>query len=166
MQCMLGLKSSPTQALWWLIILASSYPPLKRFINRFCHGFASFDGLEGGQQWLNTRHCRLAHKDGSLQTSQGHHQCPRPGRGHYWHASETPQAPRLWKIDWQEYTFRLSKTKQKSNYVADSGQYVHLLTYLFWLWRSTLTRRRKDQGDSRLHGWDMNKEWVQRMIAR
>ena len=44
---MLVLKNSPTQALWWLTILAGCYPLLEGFIDRFCHGFASFDGLEG-----------------------------------------------------------------------------------------------------------------------
>ena len=44
---MFGLESSPTQALSWLTIFAGSYPPLEEFIDRFYHGFANFDGLEG-----------------------------------------------------------------------------------------------------------------------
>ena len=46
---------------------------MEGFIDGFCHGFANFDGLEGGQLWLNTRHRRPAHKDGSLRASQGYH---------------------------------------------------------------------------------------------
>ena len=47
MQYMFGLESSLTQALLWLTILAGSYLPLERFIDRFCHKFANFNGLKG-----------------------------------------------------------------------------------------------------------------------
>ena len=95
MQCMPSLESSPTQAIRWLTILASSYPLLERLIDGFRHGFANFDGLEGRQLWLNPCHCRPAHKDGSLRASQGHHQCLGPSRGHYRHSSEASRPPRL-----------------------------------------------------------------------
>ena len=71
--CMPGLKSNSTQALWWLIIFANSYLPLEGFINRFSHGFTNFNGLEGRQLQLNPCYYWLAHKDGSLQTNQGHY---------------------------------------------------------------------------------------------
>ena len=73
MQRMSGLESSPPQALWGLTILAGAHPPLERFIDGFCHWFTNFDELEERQVQLNPYHCQLAHKDGSLQTSQGHH---------------------------------------------------------------------------------------------
>ena len=46
---MLGLKGSPPQALWGLTILAGVYPPLERFINRFCHWSTNFNGLKERQ---------------------------------------------------------------------------------------------------------------------
>ena len=92
---MLGLKSSLPQALWGLTIFAGAHPPLERIINGFCHWSTNFDRLEGRQLQLNPRHCRLAHKDGSLQASQGHHRRPGPGRGHHRRGSETARAPRL-----------------------------------------------------------------------
>ena len=95
MQCMLSLKSSPTQALWWLTILANFYPPLEGFIDGFCHGFASFDGLEGGQLWLDTCHRQPAHEDGSLRASQGHHRCSGPCWGHHRRGSEASRPPGL-----------------------------------------------------------------------
>ena len=73
MQCMPSLETSPTQAIRWLTIFAGFYPLLEGLIDRFCHGFANFDGLEGRQLWLNPCHCRPAHENGSLQASQGHH---------------------------------------------------------------------------------------------
>ena len=88
MRHMSGLESSPTQVLWWLTILANSYPPLERFIDGFCHGSTNFDGLEGRQLRLNPCHRQLAHKDGSLQTSQGHYWRPGPCWDHHWHRSE------------------------------------------------------------------------------
>ena len=90
-----SLKSSPTQAIWWLTILAGSYLSLEGLINGFRHGFANFDGLEGRQLWLNPRHRRPAHEDGSLRASQGHHRCPGPSRGHYQRSSEASRPPRL-----------------------------------------------------------------------
>ena len=95
MQCMPSLENSPTQAIWWLAILAGSYPLLKRLINRFCHGFANFNGLKERQLWLNPCHCQPAHKNSSLQVSQGHHQCPGPSRDNYWRSSEAWRLPRL-----------------------------------------------------------------------
>ena len=94
-QYMPSLKSSPTQAIQWLTILAGSYLLLKKLIDGFCHGFANFDGLERKQLWLNPRHRWPAHKDGSLQASQGHHQCPGPSRDHYQRSSEASRPPRL-----------------------------------------------------------------------
>ena len=95
MRCMLGLKSSPTQALWWFSILAGPYLTLERFIDGFCYGIASFDRLEGGQLWLDACHCQPAHNDGSLRTSQGKHWRPRPSKGHHRRNSEIPRALRL-----------------------------------------------------------------------
>ena len=95
MQCMPSLKSSPTQAIRWLTILAGSYLLLEGLIDRFCHGFTNFDGLKGRQLWLNPCHCWPAHKDGLLQASQGHHWCLRPSRGHYQRSSKVSQPPRL-----------------------------------------------------------------------
>ena len=88
MQCMLGLKSSRTQALWWLTILANFYPPLERFINGFCHWSTNFDGLKRGQLWLNLCHRQLAHKDGLLRASQSNYWQPKPCWGHYWRTSK------------------------------------------------------------------------------
>ena len=95
LQCMLTLKSSSIQTLWWLTIFANSYLPLKGFIDRFCHKFANIDGLEGKQLWLNPRHSQPAHKDDLLQTSQNYHQRSRPDKCHYCYGNETPRAPRL-----------------------------------------------------------------------
>ena len=47
MQYMPGLESSSAHALWWLTIFAGAYPPLERFIDRFCHWSTNFDGLDG-----------------------------------------------------------------------------------------------------------------------
>ena len=95
MRCMPGLESSPTQALWWLTILADSYPPLEGFIDGFCHWSTNFDRLEGRQLRLNPRHRRSAHKDGSLRTSQGHHRRPGPCWGHHRRCSEASRPPGL-----------------------------------------------------------------------
>ena len=95
MRYMPSLESSPTQAIRWLTILAGSYPSLEGLIDGFRHGFANFDGLEGRQLWLNPRHCRPAHEDGSLRASQGHHRCPGPSKGHYQRSSEASRPPRL-----------------------------------------------------------------------
>ena len=95
MRCMPSLENSPTQAIRWLTILAGSYPLLEGLINRFCHGFANFNKLEGRQLWFNPCHRQPAHEDGSLQASQGHHQCLGPSRGHYWRSSEVSRPPRL-----------------------------------------------------------------------
>ena len=92
---MFGLKSNPSQALWWFTIVASSYLPLKRFINRFCHKFANFNKLKGGQLWLNTCHRWLVHKNGLLQTSHSYHQYSRPCKGHYRHDNKRARAFRL-----------------------------------------------------------------------
>ena len=94
-QFMSSLESSPTQAIQWLTILAGSYPLLEGLIDGFRHGFANFDGLEGRQLWLNPRHRRPAHEDGSLRASQGYHRCPGPSRGHYRHSSKASRPPRL-----------------------------------------------------------------------
>ena len=66
------LKTSLPQALWGLIILAGAYLPLEEFIDRFCHWFTNFDGLKKRQLSLNLCHRQLAHKNSSLQASQGH----------------------------------------------------------------------------------------------
>ena len=95
MRCMSSLENSPTQAIWWLTNLAGSYPLVERFIDKFYHGFANFDGLKGKQLWLNPRHRRLAHEDGSLQASQDHHWCPGPCRSHHRRSGEASRPPRL-----------------------------------------------------------------------
>ena len=95
MQYMPSLESCPTQAIRWLTILADSYPLLKKLIDRFCHKFIDFDGLEGRQLWLNPCHRWPTHKDGSLRASQDHHWCPGPSRGHYRRSSEASRPPRL-----------------------------------------------------------------------
>ena len=95
MRCMFGLESSPAQTLWWLTILANSYPPLERFINAFCHWSTNFDGLEGRQLWLNLCHRSSAHKDGSLWISQGHHWRPKPCWDHHWRGSKALRPLRL-----------------------------------------------------------------------
>ena len=95
MRCMPSLKSSPTQAIRWLTILAGSYPLLEGLIDGFCHRFANFNGLEKRQLWLNLCHRRPAHKDDLLQASQGHHQCPRPCRGYHQRSGEASRPLRL-----------------------------------------------------------------------
>ena len=44
-----NLKNSPTQALWWLTILASAYLLLNKFIDEFCHWATNFDRFEEQQ---------------------------------------------------------------------------------------------------------------------
>ena len=95
MQYMSSLKNSLIQAIRWLTILAGSYPPLERFIDGFCHGFANLNGLEERQLWLNPSYYWLAHKDGPLQTNQGYYWCPGPCWGHHWRGCETSWPPRL-----------------------------------------------------------------------
>ena len=95
MQRMFGLKSSLAQALWWLTIIANSYPLLEEFIDGFCYWSTNFDGLEKRQLRLNPCHRRLAHKDGLLQTSQGHHRRPGPCWGHHRRGSEASRPPGL-----------------------------------------------------------------------
>ena len=96
MWCMPSLESSPTQAIRWLTIFVGSYLLLKGLINRFHHGFANFDRLEGRQLWLYPRHRRPAHENGSLRASQGHHQCPGPSKGYDQRSSEASRPPRLY----------------------------------------------------------------------
>ena len=103
---MSSLKSSLTQAIRWLTILACSYLPLEKFINRFCHGFANLNRLEGRQLWLNLCHRWLAHKDSPLQTSQGYHQCPKPCWGHYQCGSEALRPSKL-NCHWLRVTIYL-----------------------------------------------------------
>ena len=88
MRCISGLESSPPQVLWGLTVLAGAYPPLKRFINGFCHWPINFDRLEGRQLWLNSCYCELAHKDDLLQISQDHYQRPGLCWGHHQRGSE------------------------------------------------------------------------------
>ena len=95
MQYMPSLESNSTQAIQWLTILADFYPLLEKLIIWFCHGFANFDRLEKRQLWLNSYHCQPAHKDDSLQASQGHYQCLGPCRGHYWRNGEASRPLKL-----------------------------------------------------------------------
>ena len=95
MQCMPSLKSSPIQAIQLLTILVNSYPLLEELIDRFCHGFANFDGLKRRQLWLNPCHCWLTHKNGLLRASQGYYWCPRSSRSYYQRSNEASRPPRL-----------------------------------------------------------------------
>ena len=95
MQYMFGFKKNPTEALWWLTILASSYPLLEKYIDRFCHKFANFDKLEGRQLWLNLCYRWPTHKDSLLQATQGHYQSLGPCWGHHQYGSDVSQSFRL-----------------------------------------------------------------------
>ena len=106
MRCMPGLKSSLAQALWWITIFANSYLSLEGFIDKFYHLFTNFDRLEVRQLWLNPCHCQLAHKNGSLQASQGHHQRPGPCWSHHQRGSEISRPLRL-NCHWPGVVFHL-----------------------------------------------------------
>ncbi len=75
MQRLFGFKGSPPQAIRRASILAHFYSLVERPVNGLCHRPPNLSQLEKRQLRLDIGHCRRAHKNGTLQASQGHNRC-------------------------------------------------------------------------------------------
>ena len=86
---MCGFKDSQTQALWQLAVLADINSLMEKPFDGFCYKITNFNQLKRWQLWLYSSHCWLAHKNGVLWASQGHHWCSRASQSYLRYGSLT-----------------------------------------------------------------------------